>query len=95
MEKAEKLLKKHKIWVGVVIFLMTLFIVFGIYQIIYLRKVHSSFESYYAFRGCTQLLQRTDTFGICKTSNGLVLKIVKYQGRWYLDGDLPRGLLSW
>ena len=56
----------------------------------YLRKAHSTFENYYVFRGCVQLLEKTDTYGTCKTNSGQVIKIVKYNnGRWYLDGDLP------
>ena len=55
----------------------------------YLRKAHSTFENYYAFRGCVQPLEKTDTYGTCKISSGQVIKIVKYNNRWYLDGDLP------
>ena len=49
---------------------------------------HSSFDEYYKFRGCTELLERTDTYGRCMTSRG-VIKIVLFEGKWYLDGDLP------
>lgn len=55
----------------------------------YLRKAHSTFENYYEFRGCAQLLEKTDTYGTCKISSGETIKIVKYNSRWYLDGDLP------
>ena len=55
----------------------------------YLRKAHSTFENYYAFRGCAQLLEKTDAYGTCKINSGQVIKIVKYNSRWYLDGDLP------
>ena len=55
----------------------------------FLRHAHSSFENYYAFRGCIQLLQKTETFGICKTDSGQTIKMVLYKGKWYLDGDLP------
>jgi len=55
----------------------------------FLRRAHSSFESYYAFRGCTQLLQKTETYGICKTDTGETIKMILYKGKWYLDGDLP------
>jgi len=66
---------------------------FGIYQVLYLRKAHSTFENYYAFRGCTQLLERTQDYGICTISSGRTIKIVKFQGKWYLDGDVPCGFL--
>ncbi len=69
--------------------LLALLGVFLAYQILYLRKAHSTFENYYKFRGCTQLLQKTDNYGICKTIEGTAIKIVKYKDRWYLSGDLP------
>ena len=54
-----------------------------------LRRAHSSFNNYYHFIGCVSLVKRTDTYGICKLSTGEQIKIVKYQNKWYLDGDLP------
>ena len=66
---------------------------FGAYQVYSLDKAHSTFENYYAFRGCTQLISRTDTEGVCRTASGATVKIVKYQGKWFLDGDLPCGFL--
>lgn len=74
------------------IFALIAIVFFGaaaFYQIRMLNKAHSSFEDYYAFRGCTTLLERADTYGICKTGSGSTIKIVKYEGKWYLDGDLP------
>lgn len=64
-------------------------IMFGIYWVSYLKIAHSSFENYYKFRGCIQLLEKNDTYGTCKISSGEIIKIVKYQDKWYLDGDLP------
>jgi len=58
-------------------------------QYVVLRKAHSTFEDYYAFRGCTELLERTDTEGVCRTDTGQTITIVLYRGRWYLKGDLP------
>ena len=66
-----------------------IFFIFGIYQYFYLQKAHSTFENYYKFRGCVQLLNKTDKYGICKTKSGKIIKIVKFQNKWYLDGDLP------
>jgi len=63
--------------------------IFGAYQVVMLQKAHSTFEDYYTFRGCTALLEKTDNYGICKTGSGQTIKIVKYQEKWYLDGDLP------
>lgn len=66
---------------------------FCVYQVLYLQKAHSTFENYYTFRGCVQLIEKTDDYGICKTKDGQTIKIVKYQDKWYLDGDLPCGFL--
>lgn len=61
----------------------------ALYQWHYLRVAHSSFEQYYAFRGCKTLVDRTDTYGDCTLADGTSIKIVKYHDKWYLDGDLP------
>jgi hypothetical protein len=74
--------------VGLVIFAL------AFSQWLYLRKVHSTFENYYAFRGCTELLEKTDSYGTCKIASGQVIKIVKFDGKWYLDGDLPWACLG-
>jgi hypothetical protein len=58
-----------------------------------LQKAHSTFENYYAFRGCKELLSKTDDAGYCRTASGQTIKIVKFQGKWFLDGDLPCGFL--
>jgi len=75
-------------FVVLVIFIIVLSL-FAIRYIAYLRKAHSTFENYYDFRGCVQLLERTDNYGFCKIKSGQTIKIVKYKNKWYLDGDLP------
>lgn len=72
-----------------ILFVVIVFIIFAVYWILFLRKAHSTFENYYAFRGCVQLIAKTDDYGICRIGSGETIKIVKYQNRWYLDGDLP------
>lgn len=79
--------KKILIIVGVIFFLTI--VASGVWDFFYLEKAHSTFENYYAFRGCVALVERTDSYGICKIKSGGSIKIVKYQGKWYLDGDLP------
>ena len=59
------------------------------YYFRYLRRAHSTFENYYAFRGCSKLIEKTDTFGVCQLPDGSKLKLVLFNNRWYLDGDLP------
>jgi len=80
---------KNKILWGIVVCFVLAGGAFAIYQWNYLRIAHSSFESYYAFRGCQTLVDRTDTYGDCKLADGSTIKIVAYNGKWYLDGDLP------
>ena len=58
-------------------------------QIMTVRQAHTSFQNYYMFRGCQQLLSKTDNDATCRLASGKVIKIVKYQNKWYLDGDLP------
>lgn len=65
----------------------------AVWQVLYLSKAHSTFKNYYAFRGCTSLVTKTNDYGICKTSGGQTIKIVKFKNKWYLDGDLPCGFL--
>ena len=81
-----------KIFLLIFIFGLMIF-AFGTNQFFLLRKAHSTFENYYAFRGCTQLLKKTESYGICQTSSGQTIKIVKFDNRWFLDGDLPCGFL--
>ena len=59
-----------------------------------LQWAHSSFDNYYSFRGCTQLLSRTSINGVCKTSDGQTIEIVSYKNKWYLNGDLPHCTLG-
>ncbi len=66
-------------------------ILLGVHWIRVLDKAHSTFENYYAFRGCTTLLEKTDDAGRCETTSGQTIKIVKFNDKWYLDGDLPWG----
>ena len=69
--------------------LVLVLVLIGIYWVVTLQIAHSTFDNYYKFRGCVQLLEKTDTYGICRLSNGQTIKLVKYQDKWYRDGDLP------
>ncbi len=77
-----------KILIAIIVLVIAAVALVG-YELWYLHKVHSSFENYYAFRGCTRLVSRTDTEGVCQTASGQTMKIVQFQNRWYLNGDLP------
>lgn len=84
-----------KIWTALALaFAVGIAVGLAIGQWSYLRWAHASFESYYAFRGCVQLIEKTDDYGVCRTGSGQTVQIVKYQDKWYLDGDLPWGCLG-
>ncbi len=59
------------------------------WQIVTLQKAHSSFANYAAFRGCAQITGESDSSGTCMLANGQSITIVKFNGRWFLQGDLP------
>jgi hypothetical protein len=80
---------KNKILWGVIACLVLVGGALALYQNHQLDIAHSTFENYYAFRGCQTLVDRTDTYGDCKLADGSTIKIVKYNNEWYLDGDLP------
>ena len=86
-------MKKRKALVIVAVILLIILVLLAVYWIIYLRIAHSTFENYYNFRGCFELINKTDDYGFCKIQSGNTIKIVKYGGKWYLDGDLPCGFL--
>lgn len=80
---------KYKTLWGIIISVVVIGGIFLAYQVYTTNLAHSTFERYYAFRGCTQLLDKTDTYGDCKLANGQTIKIVLIDGRWFLDGDGP------
>lgn len=86
-------MKKYKNLIIITSFVFILVLIFGVYQVRMLDRAHSTFENYYAFRGCTRLVSRTEDMGVCELASGEEIKIVKFQGKWYLDGDLPCGFL--
>jgi hypothetical protein len=83
-----------KLFLSLVILIIILFLTFAISWILYLKKAHSTFDNYYAFRGCVKLVKKTTDYGICRIQSGATIKIVKYQDKWFLDGDLPWGCLG-
>ena len=90
-ETCNHMFKNSKIRVVVIlgVFIFVCLCIFGINQVLMLRKAHSTFSNYASFRGCVQLIKKTNENGICKTDQGQVIKIVKYNDKWYSDGDLP------
>lgn len=86
-------IKKYKNLIMFTISLILIIFILAIYQIIILRKAHSTFDNYYSFRNCVKLIDRTNDYGTCETTSGKTIKIVKFDNRWFLDGDLPCGFL--
>ena len=86
-------MRLNKITIVIIILALILLVLFCLNYFLFLQKAHSTFENYYAFRGCVQLLNKTDDYGFCKTVSGKTIKIVKFQNKWYLGGDLPCGFL--
>ncbi len=78
-------MKKHKMLIIIVAVVVAL----GVYWFLILDRAHSSFDEYYKFRGCTQLISKTDNYGFCKIPSGQTIKIVKFNNKWFLNGDLP------
>jgi hypothetical protein len=87
--------KQNKIFVLIILLLLVVFAIFAIYWVNKLQVAHSTFEDYYSFRGCIQLINNTEESGFCKTDSGQVIEIVRYKGKWYLNGDLPGGFFDW
>ena len=84
------MISRKTFWIGLLIIVIAAggFLSYTVYQT---NLAHTTFERYYAFRGCVELIDKTDTYADCKLANGQTIKIVLYKGAWYLDGDLPSG----
>lgn len=80
---------KYRVLLFIGVGLGLLLTVFIVRQFMVVAQAHSSFENYYQFRGCQQLLTKDNSDATCRLGSGKVIKIVKYQDKWYLDGDLP------
>jgi hypothetical protein len=74
------------------VILLTVLIIIALvgYRVYSVNLAHSTFENYYKFRGCTELLEKTDTYATCKIEGGKIIKIIQVNGKWYLEGDGPK-----
>lgn len=73
-----------------IIFIIIIIIIsLCLYWLNILKIAHSSFENYYKFRGCIQLIEKNDVYGTCRISSGETIKLVKFGEKWFLDDDLP------
>ena len=83
---------KRKILVtSLIISIVLSLLVFGFmtYQVITTYQAHATFEGYCKWRHLDVVNQSAD-FGYCKDAiSGQIFKMVLFNGRWYLDGDLP------
>lgn len=87
--------RQTKILVLVILLVFIMLSLFGVYWINKLQIAHSTFENYYSFRGCSELINKTDDYGFCRINSGEIIKIVRFNNKWYLEGDLPSGFLDW
>ena len=72
--------------IGAIVILLSAFVYF---QIRTIQKAHETFDGYCKWRGL-EVVSKSDTFGYCKDAkNGKEFKIVLFNNKWYLDGDLP------
>ena len=85
---------RHHRWAQFAIVILVILAVLFALQVAYLQKAHSTFDNYAAFRGCAQITSRTDTQGSCLTSSGETVTIVKFDNRWFLQGDLPECMIG-
>jgi hypothetical protein len=82
------LFKRKALW-GIVVVVIIAFGAFLADQVYETNLAHTTFDRYYAFRGCVELIDKTDTYADCKLANGQTIKLVLINGKWYLDGDGP------
>jgi hypothetical protein len=88
-EQYMKYLKNNR-WAQVALAAIVILVALGLWQVATLRTAHSSFANYASFRGCSQITSETSTSGTCTLPNGQSITMVQYEGKWYLEGDLPR-----
>lgn len=81
-------IKNHR-WIQIALALVVILFIYAGSQVLMLQKAHSTFDNYAAFRGCTHITSRTDSVGRCVTDSGQSVTIVKFDNRWFLQGDLP------
>jgi hypothetical protein len=56
-------------------------------QLVITRNAHSSFENYYKYRGCSELISKSASSALCNLPSGETIKLVEVKGKWYTDGD--------
>ena len=78
-----------KLWILIGLLILVVLGGFAVSQFLRVEKAHSTFDNYYAFRGCTKLIDKTATYADCQLPSGQIIKLVDFRDRWYLDGDLP------
>jgi CDP-diacylglycerol pyrophosphatase len=82
-------MSRNKILWGISILLVIVAGAFVEYQVYATNLAHSTFARYYAFRGCVQLIDKTETYADCMLANGHAIRLVLINDKWYLEGDGP------
>jgi hypothetical protein len=63
--------------------------IFAFIQIKTIQKAHEAFDGYCKWRGL-EIVSKSDNFGYCRDAkSGKEFKMILFDGKWYLDGDLP------
>ena len=78
-----------KILIGISLFFILIAGILIVVKSAQLRFAHKTFENYSTFRGCVEIVNKTDSYGYCKLNSGVIIKLVRYQEKWFLDGDFP------
>ena len=81
---------RHHRWAQFALAVLVILAALVAWQLVTLRIAHSSFDNYAAFRGCARITSKTSDAGTCTLANGQSVTMVRYEGKWYLQGDLPR-----
>lgn len=83
-------MNKKILWVSLfisIVFTLAIFSFLG-YQAVTTYHAHDTFVGYCHWRGL-QVINQSSGFGYCGDNSGNTYKIIQYNGRWYLGGDLP------
>jgi hypothetical protein len=84
-------MKNKKLIFASCILISIIFAGFIFYQVITTYKAHETFEGYCKWRGLVPINKSAD-YGWCKNEiSGETYKMVLFNNRWYLEGDLPNG----
>jgi len=80
---------KTKIWLKVTVSLAIIFFAFCLTGFCIALGAFRHSRIYYKFRGWVQFLGKNIRLDSANLKMVQSIKLVKFKGKWYLDGDLP------